>query len=293
MPWMAHRKVASSAGSVAEPLASGKLMGVPRLVPARPSTVFMGLDLGEDPSARSAARVTGSAVPRARSPADPSRPSLPGGTGPRPEGGGQRPRWWRPSLFWLFFLSLIMCAPSRPVRAAAPDPTNASLLGGAGTLLPTAVGASLLLGEDATDDDVRYGSAVAALALGTVVGPSLGQFYAGAGTDAVVTLLLRAATGGLSALGLTLAVRGSEAEETPGIALLVLGAIPTLILAAYDIVDAADSARQRRIQGAHRDELRDLASVARCGPLPCQATVDRSAYRDRPPEGVLSEGRAP
>jgi hypothetical protein len=155
-------------------------------------------------------------------------------------------------------------------HAADPNPANASLLGATATLFPIAVGSGLLLTGRGQDEGVRLASALTSIGLGAAVGPSAGQLYAGAGVDGVVTLVFRSLTTGLTTTGLALAFRGSEEEEPAAFALIAVGGLTTAALAVFDIVDAADTAREARVRGAaRRAEARALASILACGPIPC------------------------
>lgn len=169
-------------------------------------------------------------------------------------------------MLWLAFLL--------PAKALAsdPEPLNASLLGFTATALPVAVGTTLLLTERRETEGVRYGAAVTSISVGTVLGPFAGQLYGKAGGDAVLTLLLRGVSTAVGVGGMTLMVRGDAEDQDTGIALSILGAIPTLFLAGYDIFGAARSAREARIRDIStelRAEYTLLLDIARCGPIPC------------------------
>lgn len=181
--------------------------------------------------------------------------------------------------------------------AAGPEPANASILSATATILPIAVGGSLLLTGRRDSEGVRLASAFTTMGIGAAVGPSIGQFYAGGGVDAVVTLLLRSLTTGMTATGGLLALRGGPDEEPTAIALMVVGGLTTVALAVFDIVDAADTARESKIRSASLDpELRELMEIAQCGPFPCSTRVASETFEGV--EGqlagtVLSEARAP
>lgn len=62
----------------------------------------------------------------------------------------------------------------------------------------------------------------------------------------MVTFLLHTVTGAAMSTGVGLRIRGNEAQEDTGTALAILGGIPTLFLAIWDIVGAGRSAREAR-----------------------------------------------
>lgn len=133
-------------------------------------------------------------------------------------------------------------APALPALAAAPDPTVATVLSLASTLGPATITAGLWGTGRGVEEGIRFDIGVAALAVGSILGPSIGQFYAESGTNAIVALLLRAVTGSVMLTGIGFVARGDEDDQGLGTALTVVGAVPTGLLALYDIVDASDSA---------------------------------------------------
>lgn len=190
--------------------------------------------------------------------------------------GGVLPRDPRTLTLGVLITALVV-GPSSAVQAAPPDPANAAVLGTVATLFPIGLGAGLLASGRGADDDARFTAALTSISVGAVFGPTTGQLYAGAGVDAVVTLVLRAVTGGLSVSGLGLTLRGSDDEVPTGAALFVVGGLTTLALAVYDILETPSTAREARIRGSlESHELDELYSVAVCGPFPCPAG-DRSA----------------
>lgn len=161
-----------------------------------------------------------------------------------------------------------------PRAEAAPDPIVASLLSVSSTLLPLAVTAGLFFTGRGTDEGVRFDAGMVSLGLATIVGPSIGQIYGHGGGDAFITFLLRGITGGVMLTGIGLRVRGRVDLQPLGTALTVLGSIPTVLLALWDIIGAATSAKQARFDAGHgyRTEYippNDLRNVALCGPIPC------------------------
>lgn len=167
---------------------------------------------------------------------------------------------------------VLLLASAAPAEATDPEPENAAILGTAATLIPIAVGTGLLLTERGPDEGVRLASGLTTISLGAAVGPYAGQLYAGGGTDGLVTFALRSLTTGVFTTGLTLRLRGGEDQRDAAHALMVLGAIPTLLLAGYDIIDSMDTARESRIRTlGDGSGAADLFSVAVCGPIPCAA----------------------
>ncbi len=141
-------------------------------------------------------------------------------------------------------VAVIACAaaPALSARAAAPDPTVATVLSIASTLGPATITAGLWGTGRGVEEGIRFDIGVAALAVGSILGPSIGQFYAESGTNAIVALLLRAVTGSVMLTGVGFVARGEEDDQGLGTALTVIGAVPTGLLALYDIIDASDSA---------------------------------------------------
>lgn len=157
---------------------------------------------------------------------------------------------------------------------AAPEPVVASLLSVASTLVPLAVTAGLFFTGRGVDEGIRFDVGMTTLGLGAIVGPSIGQIYGSGGGDAFITFILRGITGGLMLTGIGLSVRGNEDYHSLGNALGWLGGIPTFLLALWDIIGAATSAKQARYDAGHGyrtslDLTDDLISVAVCGPIPC------------------------
>lgn len=134
----------------------------------------------------------------------------------------------------------------RPAQATGPDPTLATVLSLASTLTPMAVTAGLWATGRGPEEGIRFDVGIGALAVGAIVGPSIGQFYAEAGTNAWVSLLLRSVTGSIMLTGVGFWARGAEEDAGLGQALTVVGGVPTTLLALYDIVDASSSAVEAR-----------------------------------------------
>lgn len=157
---------------------------------------------------------------------------------------------------------------------AAPDPVIAGLLSAGSTVIPVAVGSGLLLTGRGSDEGVRFDIGISAVGIGAVLGPSVGQLYAGGGIDALVSFILRAITGAIMTVGIGLKLRGDEDNQGAGTALAVVGGIPTGLLAIYDVYAATKAAQQARYREGHavvpERELERLVSIARCGPIPCR-----------------------
>ena len=173
-------------------------------------------------------------------------------------------------------LAAVLCAASvaAPRRDQAnPDPVIAGLLSAGSTVLPLSVSAGLLLTGRGPDEGLRFDIAMGTLAVGSIAGPSIGQIYGRGGTDALITFLLRTVTGSAMTTGVGLRLRGNEAQQETGMALAIIGGIPTVFLAIWDIVGAARSAREVRYRASSGAAwvpiTPELADVARCGPIPC------------------------
>ncbi|MCC7380450.1 MAG: hypothetical protein IT384_01365 [Deltaproteobacteria bacterium] len=195
-------------------------------------------------------------------------------------------------------LSLAACATvlmtavvGAPRRAeAAPDPTLAVLLSAASTAVPLLVTGALWLTGEGVDEGIRFDVGLTCLGLGAILGPSIGQIYGQGGTDAWVSFFLRGATGAVLLTGVGLAARGQdEGIRGAGVALAVVGGIPTTLLALYDIVDSHSSA----IEAAQRKGHGRIAELET--PLSIGAFSLCSAFADRPcsPPGGAAARRAP
>ena len=145
--------------------------------------------------------------------------------------------------------TLIAILPARV--EAAPNPTIASLLSVGSTLIPVGVGTGLLLTGRGPDEGIRFDVGVTTIAIGSIAGPTVGQLYGKGGWDALVSFILRAITGSVMSVGIALHLRGNEDSQSAGLPLLILGAIPTVLLAAYDVWAAQDSAKEARYREGH------------------------------------------
>lgn len=135
-----------------------------------------------------------------------------------------------------------LAGPAQRAHAAAPDPTVATLLSVACTVVPSALTLGLWSTSRGTTEGIRFDVGIATLAAGSIVGPSVGQLYAESGTNLIVALLLRAVTGTVMLTGVGFWARGDPEDRGLGQALTAVGGVPTALLALYDIVDASDSA---------------------------------------------------
>lgn len=173
---------------------------------------------------------------------------------------GRRGRWLRPRVATAAVAACLWAAKPADAFARRPDPGIATLLSVGATLLPLTAGALLLLTGDGVNEDPRVAAGLTSVALGASVGPSVGTLYAG-GQDAWATLLLRTATTGLMTTGLGYRLEGAAGDRDLGLALAILGAVPTAALAAWDVANAGRLARQTRRQSG-------FAGAIRAGPPP-------------------------
>lgn len=135
--------------------------------------------------------------------------------------------------------------PSNTARAAGPDPVVAGLLSVASTLIPIGLTLILWVPNDGLQEDVRLNTGMVSLGLGSILGPSIGGFYAGGGGDTWITLLLRTLTGSLMLSGIGLAARAElEGSRDLGQALAWAGAVPTGLVALYDLWTVPGRARE-------------------------------------------------
>ena len=164
-------------------------------------------------------------------------------------------------------------APAVAEARSDPDPVNAVLLSATSTLFPLGLATGLLTTGKGVNEGFRFDMALAFIGVGSVVGPSAGQFYAGGGTNAWVTLGLRLVTAGTMTAGLGLKLRGEGDDPTVGDALFWVGLVPTALLGLYDIISAYSTAKESRYRDAPIAGLTPkLLNVAICGPVPCAVT---------------------
>jgi hypothetical protein len=126
-----------------------------------------------------------------------------------------------------------------------------------------------------SEEGIRFDVSLACIAVGSIVGPSVGQIYASGGTDAIITFVLRVITGSVMTTGLGFSLRSEDpTTKRTGTAMLVLGGIPTAFLGVWDWFGAASSAKQTRYRQGHAgiappDLDPELVSLATCGAIPC------------------------
>ena len=164
----------------------------------------------------------------------------------------------------LALATLIAVLPARV--EAAPNPTIASLLSVGSTIIPVGIAASLLLTGRGADEGLRFDLSIAFIAIGSVAGPSVGQLYGQGGWDALLSFLLRAVTGAVMTAGVGLHLRGGEDTQSAGLPLMIVGGIPTLLLAIYDVWAAQDSAKEAKYREGHAlIGTTDRGALASCG----------------------------
>lgn len=126
------------------------------------------------------------------------------------------------------------------------------MISAASTLVPLGITTALWATGRGPDEGIRFDIGLAALALGSIAGPSAGQLYAGAESDAWISFLLRVATGAVMTAGVGLWLRGpSEGAQDAGKALTFVGGVPTAILAGWDIYASAASATDATRREGH------------------------------------------
>ncbi len=168
-------------------------------------------------------------------------------------------------------MGAILVAASPRQAEAAPDPAVASLMSASATAVPLAMTAILLGTGRGSEEGIRFDVAMVTLGIGSILAPSAGQIYASGGTDAFVTFLLRSVTGAVMLAGVGFKLRGNERQDGMGKALAIAGAVPTSLLAIYDIYAASVSATETRYKAgfAQTSVPAELLEVAVCGPIPC------------------------
>jgi hypothetical protein len=139
-----------------------------------------------------------------------------------------------------------------PARAeAAPNPTIASLLSVGSTIIPVGIGTGLLVAGRGSNEGLRFDLGISFVAVGSIGGPTVGQLYGQGGWDTLVSFLLRAVTGAVMTAGIALHLRGDEGTQSAGLPLIIVGAIPTGLLAIYDVWAAQDSAKEAKYREGH------------------------------------------
>jgi hypothetical protein len=131
-----------------------------------------------------------------------------------------------------------------PARADRPDPSIAVLLSAASTVVPLGGAAILFFTGSGYHEAIRVDLGMALAAIGTLLGPSIGQIYAHGGTDAWVTFFLRGITGTVFLIGTDYALVSEDggSGQAAGRTVAIIAGIPTGLLALYDIVTAGSNA---------------------------------------------------
>ena len=187
---------------------------------------------------------------------------------------------------------LILCGTDPSSAQAAPKPGVARALSISSTLLPLGAGLLLLTTDDGVRSDNRFYVGMGFVTLGASVGPSVGQWYAGGGTDAWTTFALRTLSSGMMTGGAIGMARGDPSVETLGTALASIGGVLTGALLLYDVIDAGRTAKQARYRsGFALTRQQGLLRVARCGAFPCGSVVSIQSSAPRDDAGAVgSEG---
>jgi hypothetical protein len=114
------------------------------------------------------------------------------------------------------------------------DPQQALWLSGGGTVVPVGIGALILSADSGS------GVGLTLLAVGGILGPSLGHVYAEDWGQAIIGTLVRTALGIVTLAGLVVAAFTSSSD---GSAAFVLGGLAFIASGVFDIVTAPDSAQ--------------------------------------------------
>jgi hypothetical protein len=165
----------------------------------------------------------------------------------------------------LVVAALIAILPARV--DAAPNPLIASLLSVGSTLIPVGIGTGLLLSGRGSDEGLRFDVGLATIAVGSIAGPTVGQLYGQGGWDTLVSFVLRLITGAVMTVGIGIDIRGGEDIKTAGLAMAIVGGIPTGLLAIYDVWAAQDSAKEAKYREGHAliEAPTHRAELASCG----------------------------
>lgn len=187
---------------------------------------------------------------------------------------------------WLAILlfSATVLGGIRPAEAKSPDPTIAALISAAATFIPIGVTTGLWLGGRGTAEGIRFDLGMTFLAVGTIAGPSVGQIYAQAESDAWVTFILRALTGSVMLAGVGFWARGDgDGALATGQALTFIGGVPAALLGIYDIIDSASSAVETQRRRGHGPSVSltepvEIAGLSLCSAAPhaCRSLASRA-----------------
>ena len=163
-------------------------------------------------------------------------------------------------LLATLIIAVTLISDATPVGAAKrPDPVVAVLMSLGSTLIPIALGTILWTQDRGVDEGFRYDAGFVFLALGGILGPSTGKFYADQESDAWATLLVRGLTGSMGLAGCALWLRGEEAQtRNNGRALAAIGLSTTSLFAVYDIWTAGSAALQTQRQRGYGPGTSDL-----------------------------------
>ena len=133
--------------------------------------------------------------------------------------------------------------------------------------IPVGIGTGLLLSGRGSDEGLRFDIGLATIAVGSIAGPTVGQLYGQGGWDTLVSFLLRLITGAVMTVGIGIDIRGGEDVKSAGLAMAIVGGIPTGLLAIYDVWAAQDSAKEAKYREGHAliDAPTQRAELASCG----------------------------
>lgn len=175
-------------------------------------------------------------------------------------------RWTFPLL-----VALMVCGATPRRAEAAPDPVIASVMSAGAMTIPLTLTTILWATGQGKSEGIRFDVGMASLGVAATVAPSVGQIYAGGGTDAFVTFLLRTVTSSVMLTGVGFRLRGADNRRSMGLALALTGGVPTLFLALYDIYAASVSAKEARYEAGYAQigVPPELVGLAACGPIPC------------------------
>lgn len=169
---------------------------------------------------------------------------------------------------WLMILAFCLSMTSSQVSHAAkrPDPVVATLMSVGATVIPLALGTILWTQDRGINEGFRYDMGFVFFAIGGVLGPSTGKFYADQTSDAWISMILRGLTSGIGLAGSALWLRGETAQtRNNGRALAGIGIGATGLLSLYDIWTAGSAALEtQRMRGfgpgSAQSLLKDLSN---------------------------------
>lgn len=198
--------------------------------------------------------------------------------------GRQKAAPGRRAVMGLALVGLLLLPLRKAEAARRPDPGVATLLSVASTLLPIATGTLLLAAGNGSSENSRLAVGLTSIAIGSAIGPSVGTLYA-RGQDAWATLLLRTASTGLMMTGLAIRYRGDPDNQDLGLALTVAGAVPTGVLAIYDVANAGRLAKETRRQSGYAALFRGSGpwGLIRRAPPPLPAPLQPPSLEWTPP----------